>query len=117
MGGPGSPILDSFGDAVNCWSHIPGDSWCTKHDTCKKSIMDVATWARVPCEAKVFGLFSDLIPVEAVGEGGGLEDARGRQGKVPDFRFRLPLPTNGQSPAGAETDTLAELKVSNAGNS
>ena len=56
-----------------------------------------------------------IFPVEVLGEGGELEDVRGRQGKVPDFRFRLPLPSNGQNCVGAETDTLAELKVINAG--
>ena len=77
--------------------------------------MDVAIWARVPCEAEVFGLFSDLIPREAMGEGGALEDIRGRQGKVPDFLFRLPMHSSGQLVQGALTDTLAELKVINAG--
>ena len=40
--GPGSPIVDVFGDTVNCCSRIPGDSWRIKHDTIKKVLMDLA---------------------------------------------------------------------------
>ena len=79
----GSPILDPFGDSLNCWQKIPGDSWRHKHDTCKKALMDLAIWARVPCDAEIFGLFSDLIPSEVLGAWGELDSVRGRQGKVP----------------------------------
>ena len=68
--------MDPFGDSVNCCSKIPGDFWRIKHNTCKKAIMDIALWAKIPCDAEIFGLFSDLIPVEAVGVGGELEDVR-----------------------------------------
>ena len=63
-------------------------------------------WSRVPCEAEVFGLLSYLIPREARGEGGTVEDFRGRQGKVPDFKFRLQMQSSGQRVPGALTDTL-----------
>ena len=40
------------------------------------------------CE--IFGLFRDIIPVEALNEEEGLRYGRGRQGLLPDFRFDLP---------------------------
>ena len=80
--------------------------------------MDVAMWARVPCDAEIFGLFSDLIPAEALQAGGELDNVRGRQGKVPDLRLRLSVDSNGQVFPQVSTDgvdTLCELKVINAG--
>ena len=100
IGGPGSPVVDPFGDVVNCWNRVPGDTWRIKHYTCKKALMDMAIWARVPCDSEILGLFSDLIPAEAVGDGGELQDVRARQGKVPNLRVRVPHPTNGQEVPG-----------------
>ena len=80
--------------------------------------MDVALWSKISCDAEIFRLFSDLIPLEAVGPGGELEDIRGRQGKVPDLRLRLPAHEDGHTHldgGGGTTDTLAEIKVCNAG--
>ena len=58
---------------------------------------------RADCE--VYGLFRDLIPVEALGEEEDLQRGRGRQGLLPDFRLEIP------SPAGEPEYRLAELKM------
>ena len=56
----------------------------------------------------MYGLFSDLIPVAAEADGGGLDWGRSRQGLIPDFRLRLPTPEG-------VSDCLAELKITSAG--
>ena len=56
-------------------------------------------------ECEVYGLFRDLIPVEALGEEEELQRGRGRQGLLPDFRLEIP------SPAGEPEYRLAELKM------
>ena len=53
----------------------------------------------------MFGMFRNIIPVEALSEEEGLERGRGRQGLLPDFRLELP------SPAGEPELRLAELKI------
>ena len=52
-----------------------------------------------------FGMFRDIIPVEALGEEEGLERGRGRQGLLPDFRLELPSQT------GEPELRLVELKI------
>ena len=56
-------------------------------------------------ECEVFGLFKDLIPVEALGREDDLERGRGRQGLLPDFMLEMP------TPIGIPANSLAELKV------
>ena len=56
--------------------------------------MSLANEARVEVDAEVFGLFRDIIPAAALGEGGELETVRGRSGKVPDFQFCFPVDLN-----------------------
>ena len=51
-------------------------------------------------ECEVYGLFRDLIPVEALGEEEDLQRGRGRQGLLPDFRLEIP------SPAGEPSSDL-----------
>ena len=41
--------------------------------------------ARLEVETEVFGLFRDINPAEAMGEGRELETVRGRSGCVPDL--------------------------------
>ena len=48
---------------------------------------------RADCE--VFGMFKDLIPVEALAEEENLQRGRGRQGLLPDFRLDVPGPGAG----------------------
>ena len=57
-------------------------------------------------DCEVYGLFSDLIPTQALRQE--LEWGRARQGLVPDFRLRLPTP-------GDLSDSLAEMKFISAG--
>ena len=59
-------------------------------------------------DCEVYGLFADLIPAQALGQGEELEWGRARQGLIPDFRMRLPTP-------GGLSDSLAELKFISAG--
>ena len=67
-----------------------------------------ATLAIVPVDCEVYNLFGDLLPAALEEEGGELQWARARQGKVPDFKFLLNTP-EGPAPH------LAELKVVSAG--
>ena len=53
----------------------------------------------------MYGLFKDLIPVEALENKVELERGRGRQGLLPDFKMERP------SPAWEPIQRLAELKI------
>ena len=66
------------------------------------AIHSLCIWARVPVTVEVWGLFSHLIPAEALTR---MERGRKRQALVPDFRLELPCPTGGTK------TQLAELKV------
>ncbi len=81
---------------------LPGDHWRTRHDKLKLAIQSLCTWARLPATAEVFGLFSHLIPAQALTR---LERGRKRQALVPDFRLEMP------SSMGGTKLQLAELKV------
>ena len=94
-------IVDQFGDKVQS-AIMPGDHWRTRHDKVKMALNSICTWARLPATVEVFGLFSDLIPAQALSR---IEKGRKRQGMVPDFRLQMPHPT------GGNTFQLAELKV------
>ena len=102
-------IIDAFGDTIMCCNELPGDTWRTRHDTCKMAISRECAAAKLPHDVEVYGLFAHLLPAVATEQGGELQFARARQGLVPDFRLRLPTP---QGP----TDTLAELKIISAGS-
>lgn len=90
---------------------MPGDTWRARHDMVKTAINSLCLWAKLPANCEVFGLFVDVIPVEALREDQELQRGRKRQGLVPDFRLLLPSPT------GGPTSTLAELKCLCAGAS
>ena len=97
----GKSTVDIFGDRVMS-EILPGDHWRTRHDRIKMAIHSLCIWARVPVTVEVWGLFSHLIPAEALTR---MERGRKRQAIVPDFRMDLPSPNY-------ETRTqLAELKV------
>ena len=97
----GKSTVDTFGDRVMS-EILPGDHWRTRHDRIKMAIHSLCIWARVPVTVEVWGLFSHLIPAEALTR---MERGRKRQAIVPDFRLDLPSPNY-------ETRTqLAELKV------
>ena len=69
-----------------------------------KSINSLCSWARLPTTVEVWGLFSHLIPQEALNK---IESVRPRLGLVPDFRIKFP-PT---STLGEDQVKLAELKL------
>ena len=105
--GPRGAIVGPFGDEVMT-AHLTQDTWRTRHDDLKTTIVNMCIDARVPVDCEVFGLFRDLIPAELTAEGGELEHGRQRLGLCPDFRLRLPS-------ADGPRDLLGELKFISAG--
>ena len=66
VGAPvGRSTVDIFGDRIMS-EVLPGDHWRVRHDTIKVSIHSLCVWARVPVTVEVWGLFSHLIPAEAL---------------------------------------------------
>ena len=106
--GGGGETIDLYGDTVMSSCRIPGDTWRKRHDTVKQHVMAEAAMAGISADCEVYGLFSNLLPAALTEEGGELQMARARQGKVPDFRFRLPTPDGPKN-------CLAELKCISAG--
>ena len=94
-----------FGDSLMSVSNIPGDKFRARHDTVKTVLNSFCLTSGLRAECEVFGIFRDIIPVEALSEAEGLERGRGRQGLLPDFRLEMP------SPAGEPDLRLAELKI------
>jgi hypothetical protein len=86
-------------------SNIPGDLFRIRHDMVKTVLNSFCLTSHLRAECEVYGLFRDLIPVEALGEEEELQRGRGRQGLLPDFRLEIP------SPAGEPEYRLAELKM------
>ena len=86
-------------------SNIPGDMFRIRHDTVKTVLNSFCMSSTIRTECEVYGMFKDLIPVEALEKEEKLERGRGRQGLLPDFRMEIP------SPAGEPTKRLAELKI------
>jgi len=97
----GRSVVDIYGDKVAS-SVMPGDHWRTRHDKIKLEIGSLCSWARIPVTTEVFGLFSHLIPAQALSR---YERGRKRQALVPDFRIEMP------SAIGVTRFQLAELKV------
>ena len=78
----GNPThVDAFGDVVMS-ATLCHDTWRTRHSDIMRAITAKAREARLEVETEVFGLFRDIIPAEAMGEGGELETVRGRSGCV-----------------------------------
>ena len=97
----GKSVVDKYGNAVMN-EPLPGDHWRVRHDTVKMAINSLCSWARLPATSEVWGLFSHLIPSEALSR---FESGRKRQGMVPDFRFKI------LSEFGETQVKLAELKL------
>ena len=91
----GGAIIDKFGDNIMNCRNLPGDTWRARHDTGKLAIVNECIAAGLVHDCEVYGLFSDLIPAQALGQGEELEWGRARQGLIPDFRLRLPTPPGG----------------------
>ena len=73
-------------------TNIPGDLFRIRHDMVKTVLNSFCLTSHLRAECEVYGLFRDLIPVEALGEEEVLERGRGRQGLLPDFRLEIPTP-------------------------
>ncbi len=97
----GRSVVDIYGDKIVS-TPMPGDHWRTRHDKIKLTLGSLCSWARLPATTEVFGLFSHLIPAQALSR---FERGRKRQALVPDFRIEMP------SPIGGTRFQLAELKV------
>ena len=94
-------VVDVYGDKVIS-KILPGDHWRIRHDGEKLAIASMCAWLRVPVTTEVYGLFSHLIPAQALTR---YERGRKRQGLVPDFRMEMPMPLGGTA------FQLAELKL------
>ena len=57
--------MDHFGDSVVA-AKLCGDSWRSRHNFVKTTINSLCNWAAIPTQCEVFGLFSYLIPTEAL---------------------------------------------------
>ena len=97
----GKRTVDIYGDSIQN-EHLPQDDWRHRHDKIKMTISSLCKWARLPFVTEVFGLFSHLIPAQALNR---MEAGQKRQGMVPDFRMTIPTPMGGNQLC------LAELKV------
>ena len=97
--------LDAFGDNVMSVSNIPGDMFRVRHDMVKTVLNSFCLTANIRAECEVYGLFKDIIPVQALEQEQELQRGRGRQGLLPDFKIELP------SAVGEPTERLAELKI------
>ena len=63
---------------------LPGDTWRTRHDTCKMAISRECVAPKLPHDVELEGLFAHLLPAVATEQGGELQWARAHQGLVPD---------------------------------
>ena len=103
--------IDQFGDNILSVSTIPGGAFTARHDSVKMTINSLILDSGIRADCEVFGLFRDIIPVEALNEEEGLRFGRGRQGLLPDFRLDLPGQGGGPGALGQVESKLAELKV------
>ena len=97
----GKSVVDVFCDNVMS-AALPGDHWRTRHDKIKMALNSLCSWARLPVTVEVWGLFSHLIPAEALSR---FESGRARQGLVPDFSFQV------TSYLGESQVSQAEIKI------
>ena len=71
--------VDIFGDNILSVSNIPGGSFTVRHDLVKGAINSLILDSGVRADCEVFGVFRDLISVEALAEEEDLRTGRGRQ--------------------------------------
>ena len=101
----GNPTLvDAFGDVVMSTT-LCHDTWRTRHNDVQRALVSKAYEARVEVDAEVIGLFRDVIPDQAFGQGGQLETARQRNGCIPDLQLGFqvaldPRPADFHPPVG-----------------
>ena len=70
-------------------STIPRGTFTSRHDFVKMTINSLILDSSIRADCEVFGLFRDIIPVEALNGEEGLRFGRGRQGLLPDSRLEL----------------------------
>ena len=108
----GNPTLvDAHGDVVMCTT-LCHDTWRTRHNDVQRALVAKAYEARVEVNAEVLGLFRQVIPDQAFGQGGQMETLRQRNGCIPDLQlgFQVSLdprppdydPRPGRRPAAAQ---------------
>ena len=68
--------IDPFGDNVLSVSNIPGGAFTARHDTVKCAINSLILDSGIRADCEVFGVFRDLIPVNALAEEEGLQTGR-----------------------------------------
>ena len=86
-------------------SNIPGDLFRFRHDTVKTVLNSFCLTSNIRAECEVYGLFRDLIPVEALEAEEDLQRGRGRQCLV------LGAFQEGSKDLHALLDTLADSKL------
>ena len=59
-------LVDPYGDNVLSVANVPGGSFTARHDLVKTCINTLCIDAGLRAECDVFGLFRDLLPVEAL---------------------------------------------------
>ena len=104
-------MVDAHGDVVMSTT-LCHDTWRTRHNDVQRALVAKACESRVEVDAEVIGLFRDVIPDQAFGQGGELETARQRNGCIPDLQlgFQVALdprpadyrPQPGRRPAVAQ---------------
>ena len=62
-------MIDKFGDAFMNFKQLPVDTWRGRHDTGKLDILHECLHASLGNYCEVYGLFSDLIPAQALAMG------------------------------------------------
>ena len=84
-------LVDPFGNNVLSVTNIPGDHNRIRHDKVKTTLNSLFHTSGLHAECEVFGLFKDLIPVEAMNQENNIQRGRGRQGLLPDLRYTLQM--------------------------
>ena len=97
----GEGRMDLFGDQIKR-QNLPGGGWTTRHDRLKMEIMSMCDWAGMGATCEVWGIFSHLVPPEALARE---EVQKQKEVMRPDFRLEVVNPASGQ-----EESRLAELK-------
>ena len=72
--------LNANGDNVMSVSNIPGDMFRIRHDIVKTVLNSFCLTSIIRAECEVYGMFKDLIPVQALEQEEELERGMGRKG-------------------------------------
>ena len=78
--------VDRFGVQV-ILENLLGGHWTERHDFMEQEVATLCTYAGVPAERKLFGLFGHLLPQQALSR---LQQNQQSQVLRPDLRLDLP---------------------------